>query len=146
MKHDPCKPSRIFEVYILFFNRGLYDIQVWDVSNISREREGEVACSLSPVWLCGSPWTVAHQAPLSMGFSRQEDWRGLPFPLSGNPPYPGIEPPSPVPPALQVDSLPPEPSGKPPIQPNSIYYIAYYSKKVCVLFIYLESAVQQSRI
>ena len=32
---------------------------------------------------CATPWTVAHQAPLSMGFSRQEDWRGLPFPFPG---------------------------------------------------------------
>ena len=47
-------------------------------------------------------WTVAHQAPLSMGFSRQEYWNGLPFPPSGNLPDPGIEPKSPV---LQVDSL-----------------------------------------
>ena len=136
MKDDPYKPSRIFEVYILLLNRDLYDIQVWDVSNIFREREGEGVCSLSPVWLCGCAWIGVHQVPLSMGFSRQAYWRRLPFLLSGNPPYPGIEPLSPVSPALQVDSLPAEPSGKPPNQPNSIYYIAYYSK-VCVLFIYL---------
>ena len=46
---------------------------------------------------------VAHQAPLSMGFSRQEYWRGLPFPAPGDLPNPGIEPASP---ALQADSLP----------------------------------------
>ena len=51
------------------------------------------------------PWTVAHQAPLSMGFSRQEYWSGLPFPSPGNFPEPGIEPGSP---ALQADSLPTE--------------------------------------
>ena len=39
-----------------------------------------------------TPWTVAHQAPLSMGFSRQEHWRGLPFPPPGDLPDPGIEP------------------------------------------------------
>ena len=39
-----------------------------------------------------SPWTVAHQAPLSMGFSRQESWRGLPFPSPGDLLDPGIEP------------------------------------------------------
>ena len=38
------------------------------------------------------PWTVAHQAPLSMGFPRQEYWSGLPFPSSGNLPSPGIQP------------------------------------------------------
>ena len=59
----------------------------------------------SHVWLCATPWTAAFQAPLSMGFSRQEYWSGLPFPLPGDLPHPGIEPASPVPPALQVDSL-----------------------------------------
>ena len=49
-----------------------------------------------------TPWTVAHQALLSIGFSRQEYWSGLPFPSPGNLPYPGIEPGSPV---LQADSL-----------------------------------------
>ena len=43
-----------------------------------------------------APWTVAHQAPLSMGFPRQEYWSGLPFPLLGDLPEPGIEPTSPV--------------------------------------------------
>ena len=49
-----------------------------------------------------TPWTVARQAPLSMGFSRQEYWSGLPGPPPGNPPDPGIEPMSP---ALQLDSF-----------------------------------------
>ena len=57
-------------------------------------------------------WIVAHQAPLSMGFFRQEYWSGLPFPSPGDLPDPGIKPQSPVSPALQVDSLTPEPSGK----------------------------------
>ena len=60
-----------------------------------------------------TPWTVAHQAPLSMGFSRQEHWTGLPWPPPENLPDPGIEPKSPASPALQVDSLPTEPPGKP---------------------------------
>ena len=47
-----------------------------------------------------TPWTVAHQAPLSMGFSRQECWSGLPFPFPGDLPGPGIEPASLEPPAL----------------------------------------------
>ena len=46
----------------------------------------------SRVWLCATPWTVAQQAPLSMGFSRQEYWSGLPLPSPGDLPYPGIEP------------------------------------------------------
>ena len=51
-----------------------------------------------------TPWTVAHQASMSMGFSRQEYWSGLPFPSPGDLPEPGIEPESP---ALQADCLPP---------------------------------------
>ena len=55
-------------------------------------------------------WTVAHQLPLSMGFSRQEYWSGLPFPSPGDLPDPVIKLWSP---ALQADSLPSEPTGKP---------------------------------
>ena len=66
--------------------------------------------SLNCVRLFGTPWTVAYQAPLSMEFSRQEYWSGLPFPSPGDLPNPGIEPGSP---ALQVDTLPSEPPGKP---------------------------------
>ena len=64
--------------------------------------------SLSRVRLFATPWTVAYQAPLSMGFSRQEYWSGLPFPSPGDLPDPEIEPRSP---ALQVDALPSEPVG-----------------------------------
>ena len=46
----------------------------------------------SHVWLFASTWTVAHQAPLCVGFSRQEYWSGLPFPPLGVLPDPGIEP------------------------------------------------------
>ena len=49
-----------------------------------------------------TPWTVTHQAPQSLGFSRQEHWSGLPFPSSGDLPDPGTEPTSS---ALQADSL-----------------------------------------
>ena len=57
-------------------------------------------------------WTVACQAPLSMGFFRHEYWNELQFPPLGDLPNPGIKPASPVSPALPVDSLPVEPSGK----------------------------------
>ena len=50
----------------------------------------------SPVQLSGTPWTVAHQAPLSLGFSRQEYWSRLPFPPPGHLSHPGIEPKSPA--------------------------------------------------
>ena len=66
--------------------------------------------SLSRVRLFVTPWTVAYQAPPSMGSSRQEYWSGLPFPSPGDLPDPGIEPRSP---ALQADALTSEPPGKP---------------------------------
>ena len=66
--------------------------------------------SLSRVRLFATPWTVAYQAPQSMGFSRQEYWSGLPFPSPWDLPNPGIKPGSP---ALQADALPSEPPGKP---------------------------------
>ena len=65
---------------------------------------------VSRVRLSATPWTVARQALLSMGFSRSEYWSGLPFPSPGDLPNPGIESRSPT---LQVDSLPAVPEGKP---------------------------------
>ena len=56
---------------------------------------------LSHIWFC-NPWTAAHQAPLSMGFSSQGYWSALPFPSPGDLPNPGIKPRSPI---LQADSL-----------------------------------------
>ena len=64
--------------------------------------------SLSRVQLFATPWTVAHQAPLSKGFSRQEYWSGLPCLPPGDLPDPGIDPGSP---ALQADVLSSEPPG-----------------------------------
>ena len=66
--------------------------------------------SLSRVRLFATLWTITYQAPLSMGFSRQEYRSGLPFPSPGDLPDPGIEPGSP---ALQADALTSEPPGKP---------------------------------
>ena len=62
-----------------------------------------------------SPWTVAHQAPLSMGFSKQEYWSGFPCPPPGDLPDPEIEPVSPVAPALVGRFFTTEPPGKPNI-------------------------------
>ena len=67
--------------------------------------------SLSRVQLFATPWTLACQAPLSMGLSRQECCSGLPFPSPGDLPEPGIKRGSP---ALQTDSLLLEPAGKKP--------------------------------
>ena len=78
---------------------------------------------LSRVRLFATPWTVAYQAPPSLGFSRQEYWSGLPFPSPGDLPNPGIEPGSPV---LQADALPSEPPGKSSSrdQPSSVLFMA----------------------
>ena len=74
------------------------------------------ACILSHfshVQLFVTLWTKAHQAPLSMGFSKQEYWSKLPCYPPGDLPDPGIEPISSASSALQADSLPTEPLGKP---------------------------------
>ena len=66
-------------------------------------------------------WTIAHQAPLSMGFFRQENWSGLPLSPPEDLPDPGIKPTSSMSPAWQVDSLPDELLGKPP---NNYYFLS----------------------
>jgi len=72
---------------------------------------GAGTCVLSHVQLFATPWTIARQPPLSMGFPWQEQWSGLPFPSPGDLPNPGIKTRSL---ALQAGSLPSEPAGKPP--------------------------------
>ena len=79
-------------------------------SNSPRKHCMYVCYSLSRVGLFVTLWTVAHQAPLSMGFPRLEYWGELLFPSPGDLLDPGIKPGSP---ALQADSLPFEPPGKP---------------------------------
>ena len=76
--------------------------------------------SLSRIGLFVTPWTVAYQAPPSMGFSRQEYWSGLPFPSPGDLPDPGIEPGSP---SFQADALTSELLGKPIFR--CIWYLIY---------------------
>ena len=66
---------------------------------------GTSAQLLSPVQFFATPQTAVHQAPLSMGFSRQEYWSGLPFPTPRDLSDPGIEPVSPKSPSLQADYL-----------------------------------------
>ena len=73
------------------------------------------ACMLICVWLFTTLRTIARQAPLSMGFPRQECWNGLPSPSPENLLNPGTEPKSPVSPALQADSFIIEPPGKPTV-------------------------------
>ena len=71
------------------------------------------SCVLSCIWLFAALWTVIRQAPLSMGFSRQEYWSWFPFHSPGDLPNPGSEPASPLSPALQADYLLTGPSWKP---------------------------------
>ena len=89
-----------------------------------RERERESVCVCVCVYVhalnCSvvpdsfvTPWTVARQTPLSMGFLRQEYWSGLPFPSPGDLPHPGIEPASPVSPALAGGFFTTDSPGKP---------------------------------
>ena len=82
-------------------------LEGWICSIIPTDGDGLVAKSCPTLV---TPWTVAFQAPLSMGFSRQKYWSGLPFSSPGDLPDPGNEP---RPPALQADSLPTELQGKP---------------------------------
>ena len=78
------------------------------VTIVCKESESESEVAQLCLTLCDR-WTVAHQAPSSMRFSRQEYWSGLPFPSPGDLPDPGIEPRSPT---LQTDGLPSEPPGR----------------------------------
>ena len=83
-------------------------------STLKVTREHVCACSVASVLSnSANPWTLACQAPLSVEFSTQEYWTGLPFPPPGDLPDPGIKSTSPVSPALQVDFFTTEPPGKP---------------------------------
>ena len=72
-----------------------------------------------------APWTLARQTSVSVEFSRQEYWSGLPFPSPGDLPNPGIESASP---ALQADSLPSEPPESPEPTQSSIQFLGSGSK------------------
>ena len=84
IQQDPCTPVFTAPLFII--------ARTWKVK----------VKSLSRLRLFATQWTVAHHAPLSMGFSRQEYWSGLPFPSPEDLPNPGIEPRSPK---LQADAL-----------------------------------------
>ena len=79
-------------------------------------------CALNRVRLFVAPQTIDQQAPLSAIFLRQEYWSGLPFPSPGDLPDPGIKPGSP---ALQADSLPSEPPGKPRVISKITHNVAF---------------------
>ena len=83
------------------------------------------AQSLSCVQHLVAIWTTAHQVPLSLEFSRQEYWSGLPFPSPGDLPHPGMEPTSPAPSALAGGFFTTVPPGK----PQKVGYFPYNTKK-----------------
>ena len=85
----------IYEVCISYNNFFLF----WVINKQGFSNFNAVLSYFNRVRLC-NPRTVIHQAPLSMGFSRQEQWSGQPFPLPGDLPDPGIEPMSLMSPAL----------------------------------------------
>ena len=90
--------------------------------------------SLSRVRLFATQWTIAHQAPSSMGVSRQEYWSGLPFPSPRDLPDPGIEPRSP---SLQADALTSEPPGK--LYIKTVDYVNYLYFLYCFFLPNLEN-------
>ena len=97
-----------------------YSILILILAELTHERT-KLPCNYTCLCTCAcsvvsnsvTPWTVAWKTPLSMGFSRQEYWSGLPFPTPGDLLNPEIKPASPVSPALAGQFLTAEPPGKP---------------------------------
>ena len=89
---------------------------------------------LSHVQLLATPWTVAHQTPVSMRFPRQEYWSGLPFPTPVDLPDPGIEPEFPVSPALGFFTT--EPPGKP-----NVWLMRYNSIQTSKCYLHMLTTV-----
>ena len=95
------------------------------------DERNQVNVSLSRVRLFVTPWTVAHQMPLSIEFFRQEYWSGLPFPSPGDLPSPGIKPGSPT---LQADALTSEPPGKTPVYNAGGLRILHLNSNISFVF------------
>ena len=110
-------PPNVCCYFLIFYSIGISNIYIQFYNLKSPFYLSEVKL-LSRVRLFATPCTAAHQAALSMGFSRQEYWSGLPFPPLRDVPYPGIEPRSP---ALQADALASEPPGSPLFNFTSVF-------------------------
>ena len=119
--------SRVNYLIMLF----VVSLRAWVLSGFSR------------VWLFATQWTVAHQAPLSLEFSRQEYWRELPFLTPEDLPSPGIEPSTLVSPVLAGGSLTTVPPGK----PQTIYLSvirwkqSWYGKKGHLVLLRKDTAI-----
>ena len=127
-RQDAGKPQRSREKALTLVVEG-FPVYIPGQSSLlhlpSPWNRGLHECMLSHfscVQLCVTLWTVAHQAPLSVGFPRQGYWSGLPCPLPGVLPDPGIEPTSLTSPALAAGSLLLASPGKPRIHPVHCYY------------------------
>jgi len=120
--HVCCK----WQSFILFYG---WEVHACMLSRFSRVR------------LFVTPWTIACQAPLSMTFSKQEEWNGLPCPPPGIFPTPGIKPVSPASPALQSDSLPLSHWGSPWLRSIPWCIYVYICVCVCVYYIFILSYV-----
>ena len=95
---DITLPTKVHIVKAVAFPVVMYGCDSWTIKKVVKVK----VRSLSHVYLFVTPWTVAYEAPLSMGFSRQAFWSGLPFPSPGDLPNPGIEPGSST---LQADAF-----------------------------------------
>ena len=87
----------------MYLFTSLYSRNQHSIVKKMKKKKGESHSVMSDSF--ATPWTVAHHAPLPVGFSRQEYWSGLPFLPPGDLLNPGMEPTSPMSPALQVDSF-----------------------------------------
>ena len=113
----PLRKSKRSELMCPKHHSSVWDAK-WKRFNDSSQTFVVAVQSLSHVRLFVTPWPVAHQAPLSMGFSRQGYWSGLPCPPPGDLPRPGLKPASP---ALQADSLPLSRLGSPVLKDAWFY-------------------------
>ena len=102
--------TRVVGMFV-FIAKSLQCLVIFEMFSFKNtEIKGMRAQLLSCVWLFVIPWTIDSQAPLSMGFPKQESWSGLPFPSPGDLPNPGIKPGAP---AFQAESLPLSHQGSP---------------------------------
>ena len=103
LQHSCLPPAPPRHPILVFISKTCFKGRLWSSPHVCAQL-------LRCVRLCATPWTLARQAPLSIGFLRQEYWSGLPCPPPGDLPNPGIKPKSP---ALQAGSLPLSHQGSP---------------------------------
>ena len=106
-------------------------------THLVQYRSASVLSHFSRVRLFATLWTAAHQAPLSMGLSRQEYWSGLPCPLPGDLPNPGIEPMSLIPPTLAGGFITASTTKEAPKTIlNSVFPLVHLSRALLTIFFF----------